>query len=282
MELIERGQAMDLLRGALDSAVHGCGRTALVCGEAGIGKTSLVTELVNSHRDGEVLWGGCEALFSPRPLGPLYDMAPSLGTRVRSMLGLDGGRVELFASFLAGLQDAVGTTVIVLEDLHWADAATLDLVKFLARRIQRVRALLVLSYRDDELDERHPLQLVLGDLPANAVVRVPLPPLSEAGVDALAKQSNRSADGIFAATGGNPFFVTEALRAEGLPATVRDAVIARAARQTPAVRAILDLVAIAPGRLETGLVDAVLAPAPADVAAALACGLLNADGRWYS
>jgi tetratricopeptide (TPR) repeat protein len=163
-----------------------------------------------------------------------------------------------------------------------ADAATLDLVKFLARRIQRVRALLVLSYRDDELDERHPLQLVLGDLPADAVVRVPLPPLSEAGVDELARQSNRSAEGIYAVTGGNPFFVTEALRADGLPATVRDAVRARAARQPPAVRAILDLVAIVPGRLETGVVDAILAPAPADVSAALACGLLNADGRWYS
>ena len=238
VELIERGQALDLLREALDAAAHGCGRTALVCGEAGIGKTSLVTELVSAHHDGNVLWGGCEALFSPRPLGPLYDMAPSLGERVKSMLGLDGGRVELFATFLAGLQEAAGTTVVVLEDLHWADAATLDLVKFLARRIQRVRALLVLSYRDDELDERHPLQMVLGDLPANAVVRVPLPPLSEAGVDALARQSNRSAEGIFAATGGNPFFVTEALRAEGLPATVRDAVIARAARASTASRTV--------------------------------------------
>ncbi|MFC5577830.1 ATP-binding protein [Lysobacter niabensis] len=282
MELIERGNALDVLQGALDMAGHGAGRTALVCGEAGIGKTSVVTELVSAHRDGPVLWGGCEALFSPRPLGPLYDMAPALGSKLQSMLGLEGRRVELFASFLAGLQEAAGTTVIVLEDLHWADAATLDLVKFLARRIQRVRALLVLSYRDDELDERHPLQLVLGDLPADAVVRVPLPPLSEAGVDELARQSNRSAEGIYAATGGNPFFVTEALRADGLPATVRDAVLARAARQPPAVRAILDLVAIVPGRLEIGIVDGILAPAPADVSAALACGLLNADGRWYS
>ena len=282
MELIERGQALQLLQHALETAGQGSGRTALVCGEAGIGKTSLVTQLVSQQGAGRVLWGGCEALFSPRPLGPLYDMAGALGAKLQSMLGLEGRRVELFASFLDELQQARDTTVVVLEDLHWADAATLDLVKFLARRIQRVRALLVLSYRDDELGEGHPLQLVLGDLPADAVVRVPLLPLSEAGVDELARRSSRSADGIYAATGGNPFFVTEALRAEGLPATVRDAVLARAARQSPAVRALLDLVAIVPARIEIGIVDEVLAPTPADVSAALASGLLTADGRSYA
>lgn len=282
MELIERGHALQLLQHALETAGQGSGRTALVCGEAGIGKTSLVTQLLSQHRDGRVLWGGCEALFSPRPLGPLYDMAGALGAKLQSMLGLEGRRVELFATFLEELQQARDTTVVVLEDLHWADAATLDLVKFLARRIQRVRALLVLSYRDDELGEGHPLQLVLGDLPADAVVRVPLLPLSEAGVDELARQSSRSADGIYAATGGNPFFVTEALRAEGLPATVRDAVLARAARQSPNVRALLDLAAIVPARIDIGIVDEVLAPTPADVSAALASGLLTADGRSYA
>ena len=282
MELIERGHALQLLQHALETAAQGSGRTALVCGEAGIGKTSLVTQLLSQHRTGRVLWGGCEALFSPRPLGPLYDMAGALGAKLQSMLGLEGRRVELFASFLEELQQASDTTVVVLEDLHWADAATLDLVKFLARRIQRARALLVLSYRDDELGVGHPLQLVLGDLPADAVVRVPLLPLSEAGVDELARQSSRSAAGIYAATGGNPFFVTEALRAEGLPATVRDAVLARAARQSPTVRALLDLAAIVPARIEIGIVDEVLAPTPEDVSAALASGLLIADGRSYA
>jgi ATP/maltotriose-dependent transcriptional regulator MalT len=282
VELIERGDALRLLQGALDVAGQGTGRTALVCGEAGIGKTSLVTQLVSGHRDGRVLWGGCEALFSPRPLGPLYDMAGALGTKLQSMLGFEGRRIELFASLLAELQQARDTTILVLEDLHWADAATLDMVKYLARRIQRVRALLVLSYRDDELGDRHPLKLVLGDLPADAVVRVPLLPLSEAGVAELAKRSSRSADGVYATTGGNPFFVTEALRADGLPATVRDAVLARAARQSPEVRALLDLAAIVPARIETAIVDEVLAPTPADAAGALASGLLTADGRAYA
>lgn len=282
MELIERGNALSLLQGALDVAGQGAGRTALVCGEAGIGKTSLLTELVAGHDAGRVLWGGCEALFSPRPLGPLYDMASAMGAKLQALLGLEGHRTELFSCFLSELQQASDPTIVVLEDLHWADAATLDLVKFLARRIQRVRALLVLTYRDDELGDRHPLQLVLGDLPADAVVRVPLMPLSEAGVAELARQSSLPAEGIYAATGGNPFFVTEALRAEGLPVSVRDAVLARAARQTPDVRALLDLVAIVPTRIEIDIVDAVLSPAPSDVAAALASGLLVVDGNAYA
>jgi len=282
VELIERGNALSLLQGALEVAGQGAGRTALVCGEAGIGKTSLLTNLVAGHGAGRVLWGGCEALFSPRPLGPLYDMASAMGAKLQALLGLEGHRTELFSCFLSELQQASDPTIVVLEDLHWADAATLDLVKFLARRIQRVRALLVLTYRDDELGDRHPLQLVLGDLPADAVVRVPLMPLSEAGVAELARQSSHSAEGIYATTGGNPFFVTEALRAEGLPVSVRDAVLARAARQTPEVRALLDLVAIVPARIEVDIVDAVLSPAPADVAAALASGLLVAEGNAYA
>jgi ATP/maltotriose-dependent transcriptional regulator MalT len=282
VELIERGHALHLLQGALDVAGQGAGRTALVCGEAGIGKTSLLTQLVGGDGVGRVLWGGCEALFSPRPLGPLYDMASAMGSKLQALLGREGHRTELFSCFLSELQESSDPTIVVLEDLHWADAATLDLVKFLARRIQRVRALLVLTYRDDELGDRHPLQLVLGDLPADAVVRVPLLPLSEAGVAELARQSSHSAEGIYATTGGNPFFVTEALRAEGLPVSVRDAVLARAARQPPAVRALLDLAAIVPARIEIEIVEAVLAPAPEDIAAALASGLLIADGRTYA
>jgi hypothetical protein len=105
VELIERGNALDMLQGALDSAAHGAVARAGLW-RSGHRQDFLVTELVSTHRDGPVLWGGCEALFSPRPLGPLYDMARALGSKLQSMLGLDGRRVELFASFLAGLQEA--------------------------------------------------------------------------------------------------------------------------------------------------------------------------------
>ncbi|MHA6204670.1 ATP-binding protein [Dyella soli] len=282
MELIERDYALQRLLDALELARQGAGRTALVYGEAGIGKTSVVQCLASAHVDGRILLGWCEALFSPRPLGPFYDMADLFSAKTQELLGREGRRMELFASLLADLKEFDGTTLIVLEDLHWADAATLDLVKYLTRRIQHARVLLVLTYRDDELNERHPLRLLFGDLPTDAAVRIPLLPLSEAAVGEMAHRTGRSSDGLFAATGGNPFFVTEALSADGLPATVRDAVLARAARQPTAVRALLDLAAIVPARVDVSMVDALLAPTREDISAALASGLLSSQGGTYA
>ncbi len=281
VHLIERASALQSLQTALEHARRGTGRTAMVCGQAGIGKTALVTRLAAEAGDVRVLWGGCEALYSPRPLGPLYDMAGALGRSMRAMLATQGHGGELFSALLADLEPSATPALLVFEDLHWADAATLDLVKYLARRIHRVPALLVLTYRDDELGEQHPLRLLLGDLPTDTTVRVPLSPLSEAGVAELARQARCAADGLHAATGGNPFFVTEALRAEGLPATVRDAVLARAMRQPPAVRDLIELVAIVPARLEVSVAAALLACGREEVSAALASGLLESDGRWY-
>jgi ATP/maltotriose-dependent transcriptional regulator MalT len=284
VELIERDYALQRLHDAAGRAGQGSGLTVLVSGEAGIGKTALVRRLVRDRAvDGDrVLWGSCEALFSPRPLGPIYDMASAFDPEVQGMLGVDGHRARLFSAILADLQQCSRTTLLILEDLHWADTATLDLVKYLARRISPLRAMLLLTYRDDEVGDRHPLQLVFGDLPADAAVRVPLSPLSEDGVASMARECGYPAAGIFAATGGNPFFVTEVLRADGVPASVRDAVLARAARQAPSVRALLDLVAIVPARIDVATVDAVLTPLAEDVTAALASGLLTLTDGWYA
>lgn len=284
MELIERDYALQRLHDSVERAGQGSGHIVLVSGEAGIGKTALLRRLVRDRAgDGHrVLWGSCEALFSPRPLGPIYDMADAFDTDVQSMLGADGQRAKLFSAVLADLQASSRTTLLVLEDLHWADTATLDLVKYLARRIQPQHALLLLTYRDDEIGDRHPLRMVFGDLPADAVVRIPLLPLTEEGVARMARESGCSDDGIFAATGGNPFFVTEVLRSEGVPPTVRDAVLARAARQPPSVRALLDLVAIVPARVEAATIDAVLTPLSEDISAALASGLITVADGWYA
>src|SRR5690606_34368508 len=131
----------------------------------------------------------------------------------------------------------------------WADEATLDLLKFVARRIRRTAGLLVLTFRDDEVDATHALRRVLGELPANAVRRLRLPPLSKAAVARLAEESGHTADALWAVTGGNPFFVSEVLATgsgAGVPPSVRDAVLARAAVLEPAVCAALDLVAVVP------------------------------------
>ncbi len=281
MKLLERESALQSLAAAFSEAHASRGRTVLVSGEAGIGKSSLVVEFAASQPDARVLWGGCEALFSPRPLGPLYDIAPALDPALPSLIAQGGDRSELFATVLGSLCSG-GVTLLIIEDVHWADAATLDFIKFVARRISRAKVLLVISFRDDELDAQHPLRLVLGDLPSAHVTRVALQPLSAEAVEAMARASDRASAGLYELTHGNPFFVSEMLRAGGLSATVRDAVLSRVLRQSDDVRALLELVAIVPSRAERALIDGILAPAPAVVTAALASGLLSADGDGYA
>jgi DNA-binding CsgD family transcriptional regulator len=282
LKLLEREPALQLLDHAFAEAVAGRGRTVLVSGEAGIGKTALVSDFIALRRDARLLWGGCEALFSPRPLGPLYDIAPDLDCPIGELLGRDDRRPELFAAVLGGLQASANVTVLVIEDVHWADAATLDLVKFLARRIARTHVLLALTFRDDELATEHPLRLVLGDLPGAHLTRIPLLPLSSAAVDSLARAADRGTHGLYELTHGNPFFVTEMLRAGGPSATLRDAVLSRVLRQSAEVRELLELVAIVPARAERRLVDAVLSPTDATISSAMSCGLLDWDGACYA
>ena len=104
---------------------------------------------------------------------------------------------------------------------------------------------MIATYRDDEIGSQHALRLVLGDV--ESARRIALPPLTEDGVRALAEGSDVDAHELFRQTGGNPFFVTEVLAAggTGVPSSVRDAVLARAARLDPSARRILDAAAVA-------------------------------------
>jgi DNA-binding CsgD family transcriptional regulator/tetratricopeptide (TPR) repeat protein len=277
MDFLEREQFADTLGAVLREATGGAGRTVLIGGEAGIGKTTLVERFIAEQgRAARVLWGACDALLTPRPLGPLHDIMRQAPAELGSLL--DSGRdwLDIASALLAWLARGAAPTVIVVEDAHWADEATLDLLRFLGRRMSKTRALLVVTYRDDELAPQHSLRRVLGDLPSRATTRLVLPRLSEAAVDRLAQQAGRSADGLYAATGGNPFFVTEVLAhgAGGLPATVRDAVLGRAARLSPPARQVLDLASIVPGAIEQWLVAAICgAPAP-QIEECAASGLL--------
>jgi len=271
--LIEREDALAALDEALEEARRGRGRTAIVSGEAGVGKTSLV-RVFGGATDVRVLTGACEALFTPRPLGPVYDIAHASGGRLLEQLTSDVDRLTLLATLL----DELGSvpTFAVVEDVHWADEATLDALKYLGRRIEGTSCLLVITFRDDEVGARHPLRLLLGDLPSRATVRVPLAPLSEAAVAELAEESGRSAEGLHATTGGNPFFVTEVLAAgaKGVPATVRDAVLARALVLPESAREVLDLASVVPGTVERRLLYDVLAPTSDSVAACVERGML--------
>jgi DNA-binding CsgD family transcriptional regulator len=274
--LLEREQPLALLQGALDEAVRPRGQVALVSGEAGIGKTTLVEAFARRQRGVRVLRGACEALFTPRPLGPLRDIAVELGGPLLEVLD-QGSRERIFDACLAALARPDRPTLCIIEDLHWADEATLDLLKFLARRIGKAPVVLVATYRDDEVTAVPTLRRVLGDLPPSSVLRIELGPLSEAGVAALARKAGRNPDGLHALTSGNPFFLTELLGDEGasMPSSVAAAVQARVARLSPAARELLELVAVVPGACEVWLLQAMRGATPDGLAESLDGGLLT-------
>jgi DNA-binding CsgD family transcriptional regulator len=285
MDLIERDSTLTLLKALLRRAAAG-GHVALVGAEAGAGKTSVLRALAAGHAEagGSVWWGACDALDTPHPLSPLLDIAREAAPRFAAHLA--GPRPALFDAVLNELRHVDGPLLLVVEDAHWADDATLDLLKFIGRRIERTRVLLAVSFRDDEVGSAHPLRRVLGELPPGARSSVAVPRLSEAAVRALAERAGRRADGVFEATQGNAFFVTEVLRdGNALPAvphSVRDVVLARYARLGAGAQALLQLVAVVPGRIERWLVDMLLAPPLADLEEALASGLLVASGGHFS
>jgi DNA-binding CsgD family transcriptional regulator/tetratricopeptide (TPR) repeat protein len=280
MELLERDHCFEQLSMLFRTATTGNGRTVLVSGEAGIGKTALVEQFVSQQcRAALRLWGACEALFTPRPLGPLYDIAAQAHGSLSTLMSRDTTRPMVFSALLDELQKSASPTVVVIEDVHWADEATLDLLKFLGRRISSLAVLFIVTYRDDELGRDHPLWSVVGDLPGKAVARLSLTPLSEQAVTHLARQAHRSADQLYAITGGNPFFVTEALASAstGVPMTVRDAVLSRVARLSPAARTLLELASVVPGRTERWLLEAVLGSATSALEECVTSGMLSLD-----
>lgn len=284
MHLLERDADLRILTVALRDVVTGSGRVALVSGEAGIGKTTLIRHFSATRQpDIRLLWGACDALFPPPPFGPLYDMAQQVGGDLPTVLATQANRSQTFAAMLSELQRQV--TLAVFEDVHWADEATLDLLTFLSRRITHTRTLLVLSYRDDELDLQHPLRFLLGDLAGRSVIyRVAVAPLSVQGVRQLVGARALDADTLHHQTGGNPFFVTEVLASStgGLPATIRDAVLARIARLTPAARALLQAAAVVGPRIEPWLLDAVAGTAIQAADACFSSGMLIVDGEMLS
>jgi AAA ATPase domain len=277
MDLLERSSPLGELGGLLAATAAG-GRVALVAGEAGVGKSSLVRRFGERHaHDARFLVGACDPLLAPRALGPLHDVARQAGGRLAALLAAGSPRERVFAAFLDELDQPARRQVVVVEDAHWADEATLDLLVFLGRRIARTRALLLVTYRDDEVGTDHPLRAVVGSLPRETVRRVRLPPLSPGAVTELARRAGRPAAGLHALTGGNPLLVTEVLAAgePGVPMTVRDLVLARLGRLPEAAREVARLVAVVPTRAELWLLEAALRPDPAAVEGCVAAGVLT-------
>ena len=279
MELLEREHPLEVIEDRARRAAGGHGSVVLVAGEAGIGKTVLLRALVERTRTtAQPLWGMCDSLSTPRPLGPLRDVAHELGPDVAALLRGTAAQHEIFSAVLDALR--ARPRVFVVEDLHWADEATLDLVRFLARRIATLPLLLVLSYRD-ALGADHPLSPVLGDLVSSPDARrLQLTPLSRSAVATLLDGHRLDPADVHRRTAGNPFFVSQILAQpeSPLPESVRDAVLARTAGLAPDARRCLELLSCTPEPVGAELLAA-LGVATATVEVLTGTGLLDRHGR---
>ena len=288
--LLERATVMAELHRCWRAAAHGSGRVVVLRGEAGVGKTAVIARFIAGlTAQTRVLRGWCDALATPRPLGPLIDMVNGLpGAKAAALrAAIDAGDSDAVYARLVGLFGEATAWVCVIEDAHWADSATLDLLRFLARRVDALPVLLLVSHRDDEIGPQHPLAALLGDLATcAAVTRIGLDPLGAASVAELAGGSGFNAAALYRLTGGNPFFVTEVLAAGpdaqlecGLPRSVTEAVGGRLARLSAAGRETAHAAAVCGPRVTPTLVEAVCPGATAALAECIGAGVLVADGE---
>jgi DNA-binding CsgD family transcriptional regulator len=288
--LLEREAPLAQLKAlARRVARGGPGEVVLLRGEAGVGKTAVLARFADQREPRlRVLRGWCDPLGAPRPLGPLTDALSGLEAGAGAALAAavdSGDTARVYRQLLSALADG-GRWVWVIEDAHWADGATLDLVRFLSRRISALRLLLVISFRDDELAPTHPLAVTLGDLSNCANVnRIELAALSSPSVAALAAGSGVNAEQLYQVSGGNPFFVTEVLAAgpgaltrETLPRSVSEAVCGRLARLSAKARDIAHAVAVCGPRADVALLERMCPEARSALHECLGAGVLVADG----
>lgn len=278
MGLLERRELLDQLDDLLGQAAGGRGRMVLVRGEAGIGKTALVESFV-SGLGGRVRWGACDPVTPPRALAPIIDIAVQAGGDLAEAVA-DPGRQRIIAAFLGLLRRDGGPWVAVVEDAQWADEATLELLGILGRRISQMPAVAVVTIRDDDVGPGDALSAALGDIPVSSMVTIRPAPLSRQAVTELARGTGIDPMALHRATGGNPFYVTEAVAAEGpeIPPTVRDAVWARVRRLPPGPLRVVKAAAVAGPRVAEHLLAAIAGATRQDLGECVRRGLLRRDG----
>ncbi|TWF74426.1 regulatory LuxR family protein [Pseudonocardia hierapolitana] len=274
--LLERHTELVRLAAAVRAAATGRGRVALVTGEAGIGKTSLVRAFLGTlGRDVRVLRGACDDLLAPRPLAPLREAVRDSAGPLARALDTSAAADAALSAVVEELAAQV-PTVLVVEDLHWADDATIDVLRYLVRRIDTLPAVLVLTVREDEIAANQQLLQLLGAVAGPESVRLELEPLSTAAVAELAGPAGRDTGALHALTAGNPFYVTEALAAppDALPISVADAVRARIRPLGPHCAAALEQLSVVPGVVEFPLAEALLPDRMDELARAEERGIL--------
>jgi DNA-binding CsgD family transcriptional regulator/tetratricopeptide (TPR) repeat protein len=279
--LVEREAPLAALKQYLDEASARVGRFVLIRGEAGIGKTTIVREFVRSRPpDVIVVSGACDGVSTPQPFGPLEDMVPVLGPELRDLLGSNASRADIGRWLLGRLSTGV-THVLVIEDIQSADDGTLELLAYLARRLEALPLLVLATYREGESPEPT-VARVLGSISTVPAVRqLRLEPLSRAGVARLARGSGLDVAELHRLSGGNPFYIGEVLNAGGdrLPVSVLDAIRARVTQLDRRGLRALQAAAIVGMRAEPWLVAAIAGEDVIGIDDCIRIGLLTkADG----
>jgi DNA-binding CsgD family transcriptional regulator len=278
--LLERDDDLKLLAAACADAAAGRGSIVLLAGEAGGGKSSLLrAQRERLADDVQFRIAACEPLSVPIPLAPVRELATASGAP--AIAEVHGGDRLALAEGLAEAIRALGPAVVVFEDVHWADPATLDVIRLLGRHVDGSRFVIVLTYREEELGANPPLAMLVGDLATSRVVRrIVLRPLSESAIRELAQPAGLDPGELAAVTSGNPFLVVEAVASGGtMPASVREATMARVVRLGPEARGIVEVAAVLGQRVSVQLLTDVSADSVPAIEEAIARGVLVGDGE---
>lgn len=253
--LVERESQLRALASAIEESTHS-GRVALISGEAGFGKTSLITAATDGldHRF-RVMSAACEPVGIPAPFAPLFDLLDHLPDELRCDIRSGARRPAVYGGMLDFIKN--DRVVLILEDMHWADEATMGLTRYLGRRLEATNSTLIVTYRSEEVSPTHPLRLVIADVGRGAE-RIDLPALTLAGVEEMTRGLDMSASEVHEVTLGNPFFVEEIIRHpdQALPPTIENAILATAAQLPNEALDVLYLVAVSSDGLDLDLVTA--------------------------
>ena len=285
-KLLERDAPLAQVQALMALVAEGHGTSVLVTGEAGAGKTTFFQALEAQIGSGaRIFRGACEDLSIPEPLGPVRELAKSAGWDIDLKQLMDGQRLETFTQVLDLASDHERPTILIIEDLHWADEATLDFVRFMARRIVPKRILLLINSRDADDTAQQRLRAAYRGVPAESLTRIELKPLTQTAVSELAAQAGIDGIKLFQQSAGNAFYVTELLRNRDLhmPASVQDAVLSRIDRLGTDAQNILNIVSIFPRRAELDLVMELSdSDGFSDVEECIAEGLLTDSGEYVA
>ncbi len=282
MKLLEREAYLHTIQNIFNGISMNGGHTLFIAGEAGVGKTSLVKEFTgNLKKSILILRGGCDSLFTPRPLGPLFDISGDFSPEFQRILKSNTNRSALFNSFLEELKGKRQTVILIFEDVHWADEATLDLIKYFSRRVVMVNCLFILTYRDDEISQDHRLRTILGEIPSQYQTRMKIQRLSVDAVKELSKNTGMNAEEVYRLTGGNAFYVTEILAhySPGIPDNVKDSILSVFYRQPEKVRNLWELISTLSGKVDVKLLELIVPNLYTEVDQCLKSGVLLMEGH---